>query len=372
MLVRTIAIWIACLISVTAGHAQAPITDDNAAEYSAEDATEQSAEDAADYSADEADDSNTDDSSVALSRSPASSQDAETEARLIEITEQLGYVVMPPERVEETLNEGDACKDEASCDLSYMRSKLGVDTVAMFRVEADKRGRKRLVVRTAGAAGTRTGSTALAGPDSARAIETLLMQVLGREDPAPATTTVLLTTVPIGAMVSVDKNPPQEAPARFQVPAGRHRIRGELEGYRAVVEEVDIPAQQAPFAYQLTLPQSVELSAAHVPNLSDEGPTPRKRRPSSAWNYILATALGLGAAGLTTYAVLEARRDGECVAWSSSNGVCTTDADTGVAVIGAAVGASVSALAAAGLLIFQPLRVEISPEHAKIRLSHHF
>lgn len=308
-------------------------------------------------------------SSVALARAPESTAEPNIERQLAQIATELGYQVMPPERVASTLGAAFECDQSDLCDLNSMRSLLGVDAIVLFSVTMDEGGATMLQLRALGTGGSEQAETALP-KDSQGTLLSLLTQVLNHEAPAVRPTTVLIATVPPRARVGIDDLPKQEAPARFEVPPGRHRIKGKLEGYIPVMEDVVIPAQDVPFAYKLNLPQSTSTSEGKSPRLgSDAGPRPYAG--PSPWNYILAGGLGLGAAGLATYAVFEARRDGNCVARSELER-CTFVRDSDVAVIGAAVGASVGALSALGFIIFSPLKVEVAPDHARLQVSHQF
>ena len=73
-------------------------------------------------------------------------------------------------------------------------------------------------------------------------------------------TSVIVTTVPADARVTMDDGPVAESPAYFKVIPGRHQLKGEKSGYDTLIEHVEIPAQETPFAYQLQLIESQSAS----------------------------------------------------------------------------------------------------------------
>lgn len=198
---------------------------------------------------------------------------------------------------------------------------------------------------------------------------------------APKRTVVVLSTTPPHGKVGIDQGPTRRAPAEFEVAPGPHRVHGQRPGFAPVVQQLDIPRQSRPFEHKITLHQGpVTESAPTAPEPTRAQPMdPRALRPaahdapqSSMWNQVLAAALGATSIALTGYAVVEARRDGSCVEESTVHMNCVAEADTEVAVIGAAVGATLTGAAAVGLLIFEPLQFSASSEHAKITIGQHF
>lgn len=332
--------------------------------------------------------------SVALLRSPTTKPNRSLEQQLSRALAKLEYQVMPAAQVAERLGESPACTSE-DCALEPLRQQLAVDALILYTSTRHRSGKDSVLLRSTQATDQGPDTHSLRIRQTPRALRKALAQLLAgvtagpevasgqvpaalegadskdapNSEPASEqpTTIVVLSTVPPNGKVGIDREPHQEAPAQFKVSAGVHRLYGQLEGYVAVVEEVDIPEQEAPYAYQLVLPRN---TAAERASNTQVGEQPELSEVSS-WNYVLAAALGVAAVGLTGYAVLESRRDGECLEQSPLDR-CIAEADTEAAVIGAAVGASLSGLSAIGLLLFHPLKVQVGEDRAALFVQGRF
>ena len=310
---------------------------------------------------------------VALLRSAGNNAHRRVERRLVKAVVHLGFKVLDPNQTQAKLPRRAPCRTTSTdrCDLTALRRPLHADAVISFAELPGKRARKqeRVLLRSSQVPEALTVAT------GTKALRKALAQLLGRPiQPAldrdtgqTGRTTIVLSTLPPHARVGVERKTNKDAPARFKVKPGIHRLYGQLPGGSPVVEQVDIPAQDQPFAYQLVLHQGSTVGPT-----GPVGATRPPLREPSVWNHIMAATLGAATIGLTGYAIWEARRDGECLEESALRSRCIAEADTEVAVIGGAVGASLTGLAALGLLLWEPLEVEVAPDRARLQMHGSF
>lgn len=310
-------------------------------------------------------------SSVALLPAPEAPKGDRLGAGLADAVRELGYQVVTPDETATRLGSRlkTLCPTSQECELSTVREALAVDAVALY-VLLKGGGAPQLLVRVAREAGENEATHELGEGDRAKALHRVMGHALGGHSEIRLTT-VLITSVPPRALVSVDRKPVQEAPARFVVVPGKHTFRGRLRGYAPVVEQVEVPAQDVPFDYQLTLPQQLvddvelPLPQAGTSTSHDTGVA----RPS-AWNYLIAGTLGVAAVGLGAYAVVLAAQDGKCSDRTEASGTCYATYDNGMDVVGTGIGAGVSALGALAFLIWTPITVTASPDLSRLQLQY--
>lgn len=272
----------------------------------------------------------------------------------VEAYRELGYEVITPGEAADRLTRdtsGRACLEGSSrCDLRASLTALDADAVAVVAVwqrngQAYEAAARVVRPDTEGTSTERIGTApvgvavrAAATAALARAEQSSLVQVR-------------IESVPMGALVSVDRRQEATAPATFALSPGKHLLVVSHPGFVTRSTFVDVP----PNAARGTV-HRVELSSDALRGTSLLDTPAEGDRERSPWNFVLAGGLATVAVPLLVHGIYNAATVDHCRA-EDEVGRCRQYVTFGAGA-GASLGiGTAAALASAYLFVFQPFTV---------------